>query len=268
MTTTYSTPWLNYLVDPITAVPLQKVNFGLAPQNDLNTVYPIHNGIVSLSDGHEREILAEKSAAYDAACRAQGWQAPDHFEFRRLPRSGLNGWPTHYWAQRAFSTAAVWHVLEESRKRKGGLPIGMAGVAAEFTYGLPYMAYGLDVAGYVTCAVSPHVGMYGLGAYPHTRYGRIQAENLPLKPESFDVVVVSEFLPDVIRQAARLLAPTGYLMLTDCPTAEEAVPYLKAEGLQVELQKVKGVDEGLRGLVQKFRAGEIDVPPLLVAHRE
>lgn len=273
----HAATWIHYLADPETASPLRQVDFGVAPQDNPDKVYPVKEGILFLSQPSDRGILSRLSDAYDRACWEQGWQPPDHYAFRRLPRSGIAGWPLHYWPQRAFSTAGVWHVLEEARKKRGGLPVGKAGVAVDFTLGLPYMAYGLDVAGYVTCAVSPHVGEFALGAYPHTRYGRIQAswDKLPLKKGVFDVVVFSdsvpgiplELLPTTLQQAAELLAPGGILMVTDFADAQALVPLLKSAGLRVDVQKVKGYEEGLRGFVQKFRAGEIEVPPLVVARR-
>lgn len=270
---TYSTVWMNYLADPLTGDSMHSVEFGVAPKENPHKVYPVKDGILYISDSPEREHLKAMSEAYDRACREKGWTSPDHFAFRRLPRSGISGWPATYWLQRAYSTAAVWHVLEEARKTKGGLPIGMAGVAADFTLGLPYMAYGLDVAGYITCAVSPHVGEFGLGAYPHTRYGRIQAawDKIPLRKGVFDVVVFSDsaqdILPEALYQAAELLNPNGYLILTNTSHPEHLASHLQDAGLQVEIQKVRGTEEGLRGLVQKFRTGEIEVPPLVVAQR-
>ncbi len=269
--------WLPYVAEPETGSAMRLVDFGIAPQDTPHKVYPVKDGIVYLSSPAERERLKLLSDLYDRSCREQGWQPPDHAAFRRLPRSGISGWPLNYWAQRAFSTAGVWHVLEEARKKKGGLPVGKAGVAVDFTLGLPYMAYGLDVAGYITCAVSPHVGAYALGAYPHTRYGRIQAawEKIPLQKGVFDVVVFSdsvqgipsESLPRVMQQAADLLTPDGFLMITDLPDAKNLLPLLRSVGLRAEAQKLKGYEEGLRGYMQKFRTGEIDVPPLIVARR-
>ena len=261
---------LRYLIDPITGADLILADSGLAPHDDPNQHYAIEDGILRLTAA---DISAE-SAAYDAECREMGRGAADEHTFRGLPRKGLDGWGLDYWPQRAFSTAAVWDFVEAERRKAKRSSIGFQGVAADLSAGLPYLAYGLDAAGYMAFAVSPFAGRYGLGVYPYSRFCRVQAawNALPLKPGEFNLVLFSgslphidpQALPDALKQASRLLTDGGHLLIIDAPEVDDARDMLLDLGMAVDVKSVRGAEGRFKSLLGQA----IDVPPLLVArHR-
>jgi hypothetical protein len=273
MTPLFIKQHLRHLVDPLTGKELMPAQGGVAPQDHPDTVYPIIDGIYrfALSD------LSAESDRYDEDCRSRGWVQPEETTFRSLPRTPIIGWSPTYWKQRALSTAAVWHIIEGERRKNGRRPMGPQGVAANLSNGLHYLAYGLDLAGYNTFAVSPFVGQYSLGVFPHGRYCRIQAswEALPLRPHSFDLVVVTnhepeiapDMLPIVMEEVAELIKDDGYLIVTDTPEVQRFQPLFEAHKLKVRYLSVKGMEDKLLDRIRGMMKIQVELPPLLIATR-
>jgi hypothetical protein len=269
----YLSRHLRYLVDPLTGADLQPCQGGVCPSDAPSYCYPIQDEVLRLS----RRDLSAESQAYDAACRQAGKQAPTPDQLMALPRQALAGWGSHYWAARALSLAGIWEWLEAERRRLKRPCVGFQGGAAVLSPNLPYIAYGLEVGGYATYALSPHAGEYGLAAYRQGRYGRIHTawEALPLRPQKFEVIILAEVLPSLtleqgqalLRQAVRALTPTGSLIVTDSPNAEAYRSWVQGLGLQTHLMALRGLEDHLSARVRSMLGQGLAVPPLLIGRR-
>lgn len=259
-----------YLVDPISGADLIEIENGLASPDH---IFPIHDGIIHMIASQN----GDPSVAYDDFCEAQGWTAPNEHTFRTLPREELPGWEPLYWKKRALSTANMWHVLEAKRRARREIPLGSLGIAVDICDGLPYIGYGLDVGGYITLAISPYTGRYGLGAYPYTRYGRIQAEvaALPLKPSQFDVIIFSGSLAtadsatiqNAIDRAAAALALNGLIIVTDTPNTESIMQALKSCDLNITVRPIVDTEKSWLAALRDLRGKKIALSPLVIGER-
>ncbi|MFP4323037.1 MAG: class I SAM-dependent methyltransferase [Anaerolineales bacterium] len=268
----YLRRYLRYLADPHSGADLTETEAGLVPADDPARMYPVlEGGVVSLSD----EAARAASEDFDRASRHKGRSIPSEDAFRALPREGLPGWPVGYWEQRAHSTAVVWDVLEGLRRQAGRPAVGVQGVAADITADLPYLAHGLDAGGFITLALSPYAGRFGLGAYPYSRYCRIQAsyEALPLRAGLFDVVIFSGSLPHMtpevagaaLARAVDWLKPDGHLLVTDTPDGRAVLDQLDTLGLRTRQRAIPRGGNPARLVRGVIRAGR--TPPVIVAAR-
>jgi hypothetical protein len=257
-----------YLVDPHTGVDLVEVDGGVAPVDQPDQVYPVQNGIIHLIPHDD---------SYDRTCEAKGWQMPDAYSFRTLPRDPLDKWEPGYWKKRALSTATIWQVLEEDRRAKRILPLGEIGVAADITDALPYVAYGLDVGGYTTVSISAQAGAYGLDAYYLTRYCRIHAgpAKLPLRAGLFDVVIFSASLPlvsaaalsDVLHRGVAALKRGGRLIISDTPEQAEIIRILQGLGIHPATRVCEDREVGVMGKAKQLLSKRVSVPPLIIGQK-
>src|SRR5690606_31561686 len=213
-------------------------------------------GVLRLGREDELALLAQKSAIKTQHYRNEGRSSTNEETFRRLPQTGLGGWPLGHWQRRAFVTAEMWRVLEAARIEAQQLPIAPMGTAVDFTDGMGWLGYGLDVAGYLTVVVGEDTGAYGLGAFPYTRYLRVQALNWGLvAPDSCDLVVFSfsvAGLDDpakIIEMACASLKVGGHLIVLadkaenrqDGEKFHAAETALKATGYPLEKRRVSAM---------------------------
>ncbi|MBN1679810.1 MAG: hypothetical protein JW966_05930 [Anaerolineae bacterium] len=198
--------------------------------------YRFEDGILRLVAPDRQAEIAALSEAHESACAAQGWTSPDEGAFKRLPQTGLPGYPDGYWAFVAHATALLWRFLEMVRQQSGGLPVGPVGEAVVIGAGNGWLAYALDVAGYTTIALDTAAGpRYGLGVYSIARYLRVQADPLrpPLARRACDVIVFQDGLVRSGREsdqrpaldhAVAALRPGGWLAVMHAPgTGEDAI---------------------------------------------
>lgn len=185
--------------------------------------YTFEDGILRLAAPETRALLDTAAAERESICRAAGRTTPDEEAFKRLPRTGLGGFPPGYWAGRTAATALLWRYLEADRRQRGGLPVGPMGEAAIIGAGLGWLAYGLDVAGYTTLALEENPGpVDGLAAYPIARYCRVQCDlgEPPLAPAALDLLIYQQGLPDddpagVMTRAPKILRKGGLVVIMD-----------------------------------------------------
>ncbi len=189
--------YLSLLACPVDGAPLAMGQNEAVCVADSAHRYPIEAGILRLADGGLRAALDEMSRQHEDDAAAEGWQTPDEEAFKRLPQTGLKGYPEFHWTQYAEATAVLWRYLEAIRAERGALPVGPVGEAAVIGADTGWLAYALDVAGYTTIALDAYVGEgYGLGVYPIARYVRVQADPVhpPLARGAFDIVLFQEGL--------------------------------------------------------------------------
>lgn len=258
---------------PITHTALLDHKTHLATANGVHQYY-FEAGILRL-------LTPEQRQAFDAATHTQnqqtnGWKAPSADDFRQLPQTGLEGWPLGYWHRRAEITAEMWRILERIRVDEERLPIGPMGNAVDFTDGLGWLGYGLDMSGYTTLVLGQQTGPYGLDVFDHSRYLRIQAsiENPPLAAEQFNVVVFSFSLETphpALAHAAKLLKKGGVLIVMadkgNEPQQKHAETALQGLGLETRLQRVGAMGNNFSRTLKNIIGYRPDVPPLVVARR-
>lgn len=233
--------YLPLLVCPIDRTPLAPAEGGAVCTADPPHHYPMEDGILRLVTDAQRAAFDAASREHEARAAAQGWESPDEEAFKRLPQTGLGGYPEDYWPQYAASTALLWRYLEAIRVRAGALPIGPMGDAAVLGAGMGWLAYALDVAGYTTLAIDADIGRrYGLGVFPIARFMRVQADPVrpPLAPGVLDLVLFQEGLARTRREedeaaalarALEALRPGGWLAVMDAfPESLEVVEALRA----------------------------------------
>jgi len=266
--TAYLQRHLRYLAAPQTHKPLISFGESITPNEGDDIYYPIVDGVYQF-------MKHDPSVDFDKTCDQRGWSAPSVAEFMALPHEGLRGWGANYWRQRGLSTAGMWHVLEQFRRDAKRRPAGFQGVAAHITTGLPYVAYGLDLGGYATYAVSPHRGAYSLGVYSTGRFARVQAtlDALPLKPDSFDVIVYSAVLPtdaptdsQIEQMLMSLKRRGGMLFLLDVADAVGRYKkLLRRHALRVESLDLRMMEDSVTPRVSALLGRRGAMPPLLVA---
>ncbi len=243
--------------------------------------YQDEDGILFLLGEEQRATVDAQATARSQERATKGWQAPTPEAFRRLPQTGLPGWPVNYWQNRSFCTAEMWRLLEKIRIEEDRLPIGPMGNALDLSDGMGWLGYGLDVSGYITVVISEDTTNYGLRAYNNTRYLRIQADltNPPLSGSKFDLVVFSFSLEmldkpqDAVQNAARLLKVGGTLIIMsdqiEQSTLASAETTLQADKtLTVRRQKVGAMGGKVTRVMKNLVGGAPDVPPLLIARRQ
>lgn len=237
--------YLSLLACPVDGAPLAMGQNEAVCVADSAHRYPIEAGILRLADGGLRAALDEMSRQHEDDAAAEGWQTPDEEAFKRLPQTGLKGYPEFHWTQYAEATAVLWRYLEAIRAERGALPVGPVGEAAVIGADTGWLAYALDVAGYTTIALDAYVGEgYGLGVYPIARYVRVQADPVhpPLARGAFDIVLFQEGLARsreaadeaaALARAIEALRPGGHVVVMDAfPGSIQAV-----EALQRQLEQ-------------------------------
>lgn len=247
-------------------------------------LYQQHNGILYLLTAEKRDQFEKQSLEQTALYQSQGKTPPSPEDFKSLPQFSLNGWELGYWQQRAYGTAALWRILERIRLAQGKQPIGdHLGNVLDFTDGMGWLGYSLDVAGYTTIVVGQDNGVFGLNAYPYARYLRILADfiALPLPAKHFDMVIFSFSLSDVdngeqvLKNAIQLLTPTGYLVVMIDNLSARSVPLtklvenvLKSEGLHVEREHIRPMSRGfIRRFIERV-SGHIPQMPALIIGKQ
>lgn len=261
-------------------------------QNHVLTEHSPNNGHsyrYDYEDGILRLLTPEQRAEFDAASQKLTEQyqieeraVPSHAEFRTLPQSNLENWPNGYWQQRTFCTAEMWRILEEIRIDNEKLPIALTGRAVDLTDGMGWIAYALDVSGYSTIALGQDAGMYGLGAFPISRYLRIQASITapPLMSEKFDLVVFSfSFLyienPNAaLENAHDLLQQYGHLLILSDVVDDDgkakltqAAKTLETLGFGITHRRVGAMGGKLSRTMKNLVRNVPNVPPIIVAQR-
>ena len=242
--------YLRLLTCPLDGAPLTRENGDVVCLEDDGHRYPLEQGILRLSSADQRAALDAQSEAHEAQAKKSGWRSPDEEAFKRLPQTGLGGFPELYWPQYAAATAMMWRFLEAIRVENGALPVGPMGEAAVIGAGMGWLAYALDVAGYATVAIDALAGpQHGLGVFPIARFFRVQADPVhpPLAREVFDLVLFQEGLArsrDEADEEAALargvaaLKPRGVLVVMDAfpeslARIEALQARLEAAGLRV-----------------------------------
>jgi len=223
--------YLSLLACPVDGAPLAMGQNEAVCVADSAHRYPIEAGILRLADGGLRAALDEMSRQHEDDAAAEGWQTPDEEAFKRLPQTGLKGYPEFHWTQYAEATAVLWRYLEAIRAERGALPVGPVGEAAVIGADTGWLAYALDVAGYTTIALDAYVGEgYGLGVYPIARYVRVQADPVhpPLARGAFDIVLFQEGLARsreaadeaaALARAIEALRPGGHVVVSQLEQA-------------------------------------------------
>jgi hypothetical protein len=219
-------------------------------------VYPYEAGLICLGGEELAQISRARDDEYETRnALGTAKPRPTAEDFIRLPHGSLSGWNREDWQKAALSTAGMWEVLESQRRAAGRPPFGYQGAAAEITPDPPFIAYGLDAAGYAAYALSPYGGHYGLDMYSTGRYARLWTnwDFLPLRPGAFQVVVLRQvldlsleraLLEGVLLQALRALAPGGVLLILDCDQAEGFRAFIEGQGGEIEVRGVAHLGEG------------------------
>ena len=198
-----------------------------------------------------------------------------------MPQDALNGYPAEFWARYADATALLWRYLEMIRRQNGALPVGPAGEAAVIRAGLGWLAYALDVAGYLTVAIDARAGeRYGLGVYPIARYLRVQADPLapPLAASAFDLLVYQEGLADdpagydtALAHAVDHLRPGGWLAVMEAVDPALLVgqrDLAERAGLTLApLPRRDGMRARLKVLRERMAGRGDEVPPVFLAQK-
>ena len=252
------------------------------PNNGHSYQYHYEDGILRLVTPEERKIFDAASQAITEQYQAEERAVPNHTQFRLLPQSDMEGWSKSFWQQRTLCTAEMWRILEEIRIDAEKLPIALTGRAVDLTDGMGWIAYALDVSGYSTIALGQDAGIYGLGAFPISRYLRIQASitSPPLADDKFDLVIYSfSFLqleqPDIALENARnLLQPYGHLLILSDEVDDNgkeklshAASNLESMGFAVDHRKVGAMGRKLSRTVKNLVGNVPNVPPIIVAQR-
>lgn len=232
-------------------------------------------GILFLLDEAQQAIFDKQAEEAFAAHQAEGRHIPEEAGFKRLPQTGLEGYPMGYWDLRAHATAEMWRFLEALRIEAKKLPIGDMGTAVDFTDGMGWLGYGLDVSGYATVIVGHDTTQFGLSVYEYGRYPRVQAaiENPPLTEKSFDLVLYTYSLPQVsdiaqtIKNGVKLLKPKGHVLVfldddqSDLQNVVENA--MENAGLVVKQQRVGAMGGRIKKITTNLRGGP-GVPPILI----
>ncbi len=277
--------YLSLLACPVDGAPLAMGQNEAVCVADSAHRYPIEAGILRLADGGLRAALDEMSRQHEDDAAAEGWQTPDEEAFKRLPQTGLKGYPEFHWTQYAEATAVLWRYLEAIRAERGALPVGPVGEAAVIGADTGWLAYALDVAGYTTIAIDAYVGEgYGLGVYPIARYVRVQADPVhpPLARGAFDIVLFQEGLARsreaadeaaALARAIEALRPGGHVVVMDAfPGSIQAVEALQR---QLEQAGLRLMDRPPRLTWRARMAERVDqvlgrdgsLPPVTVAQK-
>lgn len=277
--------YLSLLACPVDGAPLAMGQNEAVCVADSAHRYPIEAGILRLADGGLRAALDEMSRQHEDDAAAEGWQTPDEEAFKRLPQTGLKGYPEFHWTQYAEATAVLWRYLEAIRAERGALPVGPVGEAAVIGADTGWLAYALDVAGYTTIAIDAYVGEgYGLGVYPIARYVRVQADPVhpPLARGAFDIVLFQEGLARsreaadeaaALARAIEALRPGGHVVVMDAfPGSIQAVETLQR---QLEQAGLRLMDRPPRLTWRARMAERVDqvlgrdgsLPPVTVAQK-
>lgn len=277
--------YLSLLACPVDGAPLAMGQNEAVCVADSAHRYPIEAGILRLADGGLRAALDEMSRQHEDDAAAEGWQTPDEEAFKRLPQTGLKGYPEFHWTQYAEATAVLWRYLEAIRAERGALPVGPVGEAAVIGADTGWLAYALDVAGYTTIALDAYVGEgYGLGVYPIARYVRVQADPVhpPLARGAFDIVLFQEGLARsreaadeaaALARAIEALRPGGHVVVMDAfPGSIQAVEALQR---QLEQAGLRLMDRPPRLTWRARMAERVDqvlgrdgsLPPVTVAQK-
>lgn len=277
--------YLSLLACPVDGAPLAMGQNEAVCVADSAHRYPIEAGILRLADGGLRAALDEMSRQHEDDAAAEGWQTPDEEAFKRLPQTGLKGYPEFHWTQYAEATAVLWRYLEAIRAERGALPVGPVGEAAVIGADTGWLAYALDVAGYTTIALDAYVGEgYGLGVYPIARYVRVQADPVhpPLARGAFDIVLFQEGLARsreaadeaaALARAIEALRPGGHVVVMDAfPGSIQAVETLQR---QLEQAGLRLMDRPPRLTWRARMAERVDqvlgrdgsLPPVTVAQK-
>ncbi len=262
---------------PVTGAPLTRQGDTLVSEADPTLTYPIDDsGMVQLATPAQLTEFAAAEQTITATFAQKSWPAMPIEEFRRLPQTTPTDWPPDYWQARANVTADMWRILENIRREQERLPIGPMGTAVDFSSGMGWLGYGLDVSGYNTIVLSQLRGSYGLGLFPYSRYlrvfGSLQAP--PLTPDSFDLVTFSFSLHLIedqnaaLQNAATLLKADGTLVILSVQAFALSVvkTTLENAGLRVETQSVRGIGNPLTRTLRSF-TGAGKTPPLLIARK-
>ncbi|MCB9436184.1 MAG: methyltransferase domain-containing protein [Anaerolineales bacterium] len=244
---------------------------------DGSHIYQFEAGILRLLTPEQKRAFAAEELSISTENQSNDWQSPTPDDFRQLPQTGLDGWPLGYWQRRAEITAEMWRVIEHIRVDEERLPIGPMGNAVDFTDDMGWIAYGLDMSGYTTIAVSQSIGSYGLGVFDHSRYLRVQAaiDNPPLTPEQFDLVVFSFSLKTpqpTLDHAVRLLKKGGLLIVMadkgNESIQQEAGTALQSLGFEARFQRVGAMGNTFSRTLKNLVGYRPDVPPLVVVRRQ
>jgi SAM-dependent methyltransferase len=253
-----------------------------SPNNGHSHHYYYEDGILRLLTADQRAEFDTDSQRLTEQYQSEERAIPSHAEFRTLPQSNLEGWANGFWQQRTFCTAEMWRILEEIRIDNEKLPIALTGRAVDLTDGMGWIAYALDVSGYSTIALGQNAGIYGLGAFPISRYLRIQASQTapPLVDEKFDLVVYSfSFLdirnPDVSLENARnLLQKYGHLLILSDEVDDDgkakldhAAKTLNSLGFGITHRKVGAMGSKLSRTMKNIVRNVPNIPPIIVAQR-
>ena len=261
------------LVCPIDHEPLNLVDNHLVCAADHH--HFDRDGILFLLNEAEQSALDARSEQDFANKRAQGWAIPAEDGFKRLPQTPIDGYPMGYWGLRAHATAEMWRFLEDLRREAERPPVGDMGTAVEFTDGMGWLGYGLDVSGYATVIVGQDTTKLGLSAYEYGRYPRLQTsiQNPPLTASAFDLVLYTYSLPQVeniaqtIANGAKLLKPYGHILVflddDQASLNDEATAALQKAGLEVKQQRVGAMGGRVKKLTTNLRGGP-SVPPILI----
>jgi SAM-dependent methyltransferase len=268
-------------LDQSTLVAIDKTT--LVSEENPDHIYHIHQGIIHLLTSEQDQFLTARSAPKIQAYQNQGIQPPLSEDFKSLPQTPLPNATPIYWQQRAYATAALWRVLERIRHAEGHLPVGPIGNAVEFTDGMGWLGYGLDIAGYTTIVLGEDKSSYGLAAYPYARYQRVYSsfETVPLASNIFDIVVFSFSLsinhnPErILKNAIQLLAPQGHLivMFDNLGNTPQTLPalvinVLHEEKLHIERERMRPMSGGFaRKMLERLQRRVPNIPALVIGKR-
>ncbi|NDJ86588.1 MAG: class I SAM-dependent methyltransferase [Chloroflexi bacterium] len=269
---------------PLTQSPLRLDGDVLVSVDDPNQRYHFETGLLQLCQPQLCTELETISAERRIKLQNKGWAAPDIESFRRLPQTGIPGWPLGYWQRRASGTAELWRIIEAARREADQLPIGPMGIALDLSDGMGWLGYGLDASGYITVVVSEDAGSdYGLGVFPYSRYLRVQASitNPPLSPQAFDLVVFSYSLEscaspqEALENASRLVKPAGHLIVMSDRTDEQATSVnahqtettLRKLGLNAWQQRIGAMGSRWSRTMKNLLGQAPDMPPMVIGRR-
>lgn len=242
-----------------------------------NQRYVVDDTIIKLALPDQLVELEQQTKSHADKAASRGWLPPDIVEFRRLPQTPIPTWPDDYWNNRAVVIAEMWRILEEIRIAANKPPIGAIGTAVDISDALGWVGYGLDVAGYNTIVVSRYSGPHGLGAFPYSRYVKIQSDITapPLQSGKFDLVTVSFCIHDVddaatlLDNTARLLKQNGVLLVlsADEIDVKQISTILASTGLQVEERTVGAMGSTIGRAVKNLLRRAPNVPPIIIGRR-
>ena len=249
----------------------------LVSDADTSLTYDGSHNIYRLIPSNERESFAAATTQHAQIFMSKGWTPADTDAFRRLPQTQLPTWSKAYWQNRAHAVAEMWRILEDIRRREDRLPIGSMGTAADFTDGMGWLGYGLDVSGYNTLVLSEHNGPYGLDVFPASRYVRVQGSltTPPLANDSFDLVTFSFSLENLaqpveaLRNACELLKNRGIIMILSANgiNVDESVQTLRGCKLDVQTKRVGAmggsVGRAIKGIINRTP----NIPPIIIARK-